>query len=56
MAMKLIKLDNGLMMEVEVSHNEIEEISGGRGGDEIIYPSKPKKTSINTGYTTMTDK
>ncbi len=36
MAMKLIKLDNGLMMEVEVSQNEIEEISGGRGGDEVI--------------------
>jgi hypothetical protein len=34
MAMKLIKLDNGLMMEVEVSQDEIEQISGGR--DEVI--------------------
>jgi len=35
MAMKLIKLDNGLMMEVEVSQDEIEQISGGHG-DEVV--------------------
>ena len=35
MAMKLIKLDNGLMMEVEVTKDEIEQISGGHD-DEII--------------------
>ncbi len=35
MAMKLIKLDNGLMMEVEITQDEIEEISGSYG-DEVI--------------------
>ena len=36
MAMKLIKLDNGLMMEVELSQDEIEQISGGQNRDEVI--------------------
>jgi len=31
MAKKLIELDNGLMMEVETSKEEIEQISGGAG-------------------------
>ena len=35
MAMKLIELENGLMMEVEVSKDEIEMISGGRNDDVI---------------------
>jgi len=33
MAKKLIKLDNGLMMEVEASQNEIEMIAG---GDDVV--------------------
>jgi len=35
MAMKLIELENGLMMEVEVSQDEIEMISGGIDNDVI---------------------
>ncbi|HHD81598.1 MAG TPA: hypothetical protein ENK82_07855 [Campylobacterales bacterium] len=34
MGKKLIELENGLMMEVEASENEIQEISG--GSDEIV--------------------
>ena len=38
MAKKLIKLENGLMMEVEMPLNEdgIEEISGGDNDDEVL--------------------
>ena len=35
MAMKLIELENGLMMEVEASQDEIEQIAGGRGDDVV---------------------
>ena len=48
MAMKLIKLDNGLMMEVEVTRNEIEQISGGHGKDKIIEKAKNSMDAVET--------
>ena len=46
MAMKLIKLDNGLLMEVEVSQDEIEMISGGR--DEVIEKVQNSMDTVET--------
>ena len=46
MAMKLIKLDNGLMMEVEVTQDEIEQISGGHGGDEVVDKVKSSMGAV----------
>jgi hypothetical protein len=48
MAMKLIKLDNGLMMEVEVTQDEIEQISGGSGRDEIIDKVQNSMDTVET--------
>ena len=47
MAMKLIKLDNGLMMEVEVSKDEIEQISGGHG-DEVVERVQSSMGAVET--------
>jgi hypothetical protein len=47
MAMKLIKLDNGLMMEVEVTEDEIEMISGG-GRDEVVEKVKSSMGAVET--------
>ncbi len=47
MAMKLIKLDNGLMMEVEITQDEIEEISGSYG-DEVIERVKSSMGAVES--------